>query len=151
MLWAASSSMTGMTCLKKPVLSQLHDIWALVGWLPHWLVGHVRPKPTTAVDCNPFLSISPCQSEMQSSFGIWEFQSRNSITSAIIRNQVAQREQILKETLHHNTSPHFIPFQKKFPPMYPDKAKREVSALSCHNSLAAFTSIPAQTFLKQVF
>lgn len=62
--------------MKSYFIRHLEDIRALAGWLPLWLVRHARPKPTTAVDCTPFLSISHFQCEMQLNFGVWEFQLR---------------------------------------------------------------------------
>lgn len=46
-----------------------------------------------------------------------------------------------------DTSPHFIPFQKKFPPMYSDKARRQVCAPSL-SSCATFTILPGTAFYK---
>lgn len=49
-----------------------------------------------------------------------------------MRTQVEQRT-LLKETNgfcpFFHSPPHFIPLQKKFPPMYPDKVEREVCTL----------------------
>lgn len=125
----------------KRFLRQLQDTSALAGWLPHWLVGH-------AVDCDHFVSV--LEGNAQSSIGIWKSQLRNSFMSVITRTQVAQR--IYWKRIDFDTSPYFIPFQKKFPPMYPDKAKRALFGPPiCHNSWASFNSTPTESLLKQVF
>lgn len=66
-------------------------------------------------------------------------------TSTIMRKWVAQRTDTERTLFVHSFTPHFIPIQKNFPPLYPDKAGSKLCPV-CHNLWSSFTTFPPPFF-----